>query len=466
MNKCDIKIVAVTKEVDGVDIEVTNKDLTVFSGKAAGVCYMPDDYAENGIQDVEKAYNRALNNSKSGHHSVYDHAHISFIVKSNKMMCMILNSLGVYTTSEKSARYTAMKPETELESDLYSKWIIKLRKEILAKYPDMDDEMLSKRFCKALGIEESKAVINGKFEHIKSDEYMEEELNKLKQSKTLPSYKLAQENARYMISVFTPTTMMYTVSFRQVFLIIDYLTKLSINLDNARDTFSKKLNNYVKDLRDGFKSVIGEIRLHDNKNQNIRFLEAQHVGDVVKIDGDKVTFRLYTDLEDRLAQKKEVIGDSYTVIYNGSLAMLAQAQRHRTIRHTMCLQEPGERGFYVPEIIRNTDLEKEWIEDIQSVAYCIPQGTIVRITEQGIFEDFALKCKERLCGRAQLEIAKTTVVTAQKFIDNKQNLCYENIKLLDNMTDNGKVVARCKFKDFKCTEGCRWGGKEALTRFI
>ena len=38
--------------------------------------------------------------------------------------------------------------------------------------------------------------------------------------------KLAQENARYMISVFTPTTMEYTVSFRQLFLIIDYFEKL------------------------------------------------------------------------------------------------------------------------------------------------------------------------------------------------------------------------------------------------
>ena len=40
-----------------------------------------------------------------------------------KIIAMLLNSLGMYATSEKSARYTIMKPETELEETLYNKWI-------------------------------------------------------------------------------------------------------------------------------------------------------------------------------------------------------------------------------------------------------------------------------------------------------------------------------------------------------
>ena len=51
----EIKIIAVTKEVDdNINIDKVNEDLTIFSGKAAGVCYMPDDYTEKGIQDSEK----------------------------------------------------------------------------------------------------------------------------------------------------------------------------------------------------------------------------------------------------------------------------------------------------------------------------------------------------------------------------------------------------------------------------
>ena len=123
-----IKIVAKTCEVDVNDIntERINKELTLLAGKAAGVCYMPDDYMEKGIQNEEKAFARAKQTAESGHHSVYDHGHITFVVKTNKMIAMILNSLGVYATSEKSARYTKMKPETELELQLYEKWKVKI----------------------------------------------------------------------------------------------------------------------------------------------------------------------------------------------------------------------------------------------------------------------------------------------------------------------------------------------------
>lgn len=480
--KQELKVVARTFEVNTNEnnmdtTEKMNNDLTLLSGKAAGVCYMPDDYFENGVQDEDKALNRANNTSNSGHHSVYDHGHITFVIKTNKMMCMILNSLEVYATSEKSARYTKMQPETELELQLYEKWRTKIQKLILEKYPDTDDDMLSKRLCKKMGIEDSKAVVNGSCSHIKDDEYLEAELNELKKSETLPSFKLAQENARYMISVFTPTTIEYTISFRQAFLTIDYMHKLAANLDNAQDTFSKKLLPYITEFVKELESAVGEIRLSDNKNQSIRFLEAQHVGELIKnTDKDEMTFIPYKDLEQRLQPKETSIADSYTLVYNGSLAMLAQAQRHRTLRYTMCLQEPGEIGFYTPEIVKNAGLEDEWQEDIKSVAYCIPQGTLVRITEQGLFEDFALKCKERMCGRAQLEVMRSTTESVYKFIKDKDKLSYQNQKLLESITDtrvcnnglttNKVPAARCKFSDFKCSEGCRWGANEALTRLI
>lgn len=476
MEQTEIKVIARTYEVaEGETVDTLNNDLTLLSGRAAGVCYMPDDYFDDGVYDKEKAMKRAASTSKSGHHSVYDHGHITFVIKTNKMMCMILNSLGVYATSEKSARYTKMKPETELEEQLYDKWRRKIQSLILNKYPFIDDDILSKRLCKRMGIEQSKAVVNGSCDHIKEDEYLENELNELKKSETLPSYKLAQENARYMISVFTPTTIEYTTSFRQAFLITDYLNKLAANLDNADDTFSKKLKSYTIKLREAFEDAIGDSRLHDNKNQYIRLLEAQHIGELVDKGKPGMSFVPYTDMKERLEPKKEVVGDSYTLVYEGSLAMLAQAQRHRTLRYTMCLQEPGERGFYVPEIVKDAGLEAEWTEDIESVAYCVPQGTIVRITEQGIFEDFALKCKERMCGRAQLEVMRATTKSLEKFILNRNNLSYSNKQLLLSITEprtcNGVssayvIVPRCQFKDFKCTEGCTWGCNEAINRLI
>lgn len=486
-----IKVVARTFEVDDKhDLVQMNEDLTVLSGKAAGVCYMPDDYAENGIQDREKALKRAASNSKNGHHSVYEHGYINMIVKTSKMMCMILNSLGVYTTSEKSARYTKMQPETELELEMYNKWKSKLRKAILNKYPDTDDALLNTRLCKKLGIEKTKLIKDGliyvSLDNISNvdsgDKLMKIDsiLQELKMDETLPSMKLAMENARYMISVFTPTTMMYTVSFRQLHLVRDYLYKLEVNLEENKelynDDFNTKLLEHVKAFIVELDKVITTSRIFENKNQNIRFLEYQHRGDLIGVKE-----RVYKPFvkDDRCwkefvsAGKKEVLGDSYTLVYTGSLAMLAQAQRHRTIRYTMYMSEVGEFGFYVPPIVAETKLESEWIKDMQSVAYCTPQGTMVRITEQGMFEDYVLKCKERLCGRAQLEIALSTKYNLEKFatIDGIRSLSPMNIELLRTVTEtdeNGKelkVVPRCAFSDFKCTEGCQWG-KNGLDRLI
>lgn len=406
----EVKVVARTFEVN--DTSAMNEDLTLLAGKAAGVCYMPDDYMEKGVQNVERAMKRAESTARSGHHSVFDHGHITFVIKTNKMMAMLLNSVGAYTTSEKSARYTVMHPETELEQDRYDKWRERIKGLIGEKYPDISEKEAD---------------------------------------------KLSIENARYMISVFTPTVMEYTVSFRQAFLIADYLEKLYCACEPLSDNYSVGIRKSAKELSVLLRSQLGERRLHDNKNQHFRFLEYQAV-------------------QGWAEPKREAVGDSYTLVYTGSLAVLAQIQRHRTIRYSMYFDGSFERyGFYVPAIVREAGLEEEWIQDMQSVSYCVPQGTLVRITEQGIFEDFALKCKERLCGRAQLEVAKSTEASVWKFLRSRDLLCDENRKLLLTMTgcvtgEDGRVdyqpCARCMFQDFTCTEGCRWGAKDTLTRMI
>ena len=473
-----VKVVARTVETDNIDN--MTEEMFIFGGKAAGICYMPDDYLESSIQDKDKALKRAENNTKSGHHSVFDHGHISMLICTTKMGAMILNSLGVYATSEKSARYTVMKPDTQLELDMYNKWTEKFQEIILKKYPNTDDSILNARLCKKLGIDKKVIVKNNmlsiSLDNIKDVENSEKLLNaydilsELKKSDTLPSRKLAMENARYMISVFTPTTMMYTISFRQLFLTISYLEKLMFNCTyilNDLDKNSEKYHLHVKlretaeDLKADLEKLVDDIKIKENKNQYIRFLEAQHVADIY----NGKCAKLDEHHETRYC-KEQLVADSYTLVYNGSLAMLAQAQRHRTIRHSMYLEYSGQFGFYVPEIIKDTDLEKEWLDDINSVSYCIPQGTLVRITEQGLFEDFALKCKERMCGRAQLEIMNRTKDSINEFIANMDKLCYENKRLLRNITHNLTPCARCMYPDFKCTEGCQWGVKEALTRKI
>lgn len=452
-----VNIVAYT--IESTDTDKMNENMTIFSGKAAGVCYMPDDYLSNGIQNTEKAIKRAESNAKSGHHSVYDHAHISFMVNTSKMMAMVLNSLGVYATSEKSARYTKMHPETKLELELYEKWTKIIREKILYKYPWLDDKLILSRLKKKIeNIDEFNGlnikVIGGTVitnDISKSEKLLEIVNTEIIDSDTLPSAKLATENARYMISVFTPTTMMYTVSFRQAMLIIIYLKKLAEDCKKNSSIFYSKLSKNAIELADSFENAIGTMRIKDIKNQNIRLFGTcdENAPDI----------------------KQEYLGDSYTLNYKASLACLAQLQRHRTIRYSMFMGKIENMTFYVPTIVKEYNLTDEWLKDIKSVSYCVPQGTLVDITEQGIFEDFALKCKERLCGRAQLEITRNTAESVIKFYKNSENLSICNKKLLYGMVNtdsngNTKVCARCEFPDFKCVEGCTWGRGEYLTRLI
>lgn len=58
------------------------------------------------------------------------------------------------------------------------------------------------------------------------------------------------------------------------------------------------------------------------------------------------------------------------------------------------------------EIIISNDrvLVDEWLGDMQTVSSVNPQGELVRISEIGKYEDFILKCKERLCTSLNLRL--------------------------------------------------------------
>lgn len=84
---------------------------------------MPDTIETLFGENEEKTLKRASNTLKMGHHSVFDHVSFNLALSNiPKILAMILNNEGMYTTSEKSARYTKMQV-SERESSLYEKWI-------------------------------------------------------------------------------------------------------------------------------------------------------------------------------------------------------------------------------------------------------------------------------------------------------------------------------------------------------
>lgn len=401
-----INTIAASQEIDQVVPEELNQAMIFLSGKYAGTCYAADGYETIKTQPMEKAVKRAAGTAANGHHSVFQHSMVTMEIQCPKIIAMLLNSIGISNTSEKSARYTKMQPETEKEQELYEKW----------------HEILEKLIWEEYG-----------------ERFSEKERN-----------KLAYENARYLLSVFCPTSLVYSLPFRNIFYVRDWAEQMRKNLLTMNGGFNERLAAELQNLVESLSEVVGHSTIiQDNKNEYFRFMPVQATG---QFDDDNIEF----------------FGDVYTAKFYASFAQVAQEQRHRTLRVKINFSgcEAGEYGYYVPEILQTEELRQQWLEDISSVGEQYPQGMLVSVTEQGLFEDFVMKCKERMCGRAQLEIMRITEQLVDQFVRDRQNLSQANQKRLDAILENGKPCARCAYPDFTCVEGCTWGKADAVYRKI
>ena len=379
-----IKVIASTK----VGYFLSKEDAVDFSGKSAGICYLPDTVETLFSEPTEKTQRRVNGNIKSGHHSVFGHPTYSLCLEGiPKILAMILNNEKIYNTSEKSARYTHMKPSIQ-EKELYEKWIKIFEEQIFLKYPNFDEKRIK---------------------------------------------KLAQENARYLISIFTPATVMeYTVNFGQLNYIINWAKDYIKNEEN--NNFSIKLKETLEEFLQEMPDL--EVEGLDSRVKNRKF-----------------------SLFSQRSKRNEEFGENYCTTYLASFAQLAQAQRHRTLDYEMRLLEKAQ--YYIPPIIRKTTMEEEWLKDISSLQNFYPQGMLIEVNERGTIENFVLKCTERLCGAAQLEIMEQTQKIMKKYLEATK----EKPELYNYLLPYSKG-ARCTFPGWKCTSPCIFGGKNAMNRII
>lgn len=374
-----------------------------LSGKIAGVCYDKEGFNHLVNEPVERTNRRIDMTLNNGHHSVYDHINISFNLQNlPKMLAMVINNEHQYTTSEKSARYTPVQVSgesiiTNREVELYNKWMEIFKNKIKEQY----------------GYIYNDAKIT----------------------------KLAQENARYMVTVFMPTQMIYTTSLRQINYIaswmIEYCNKADMN-----DDYERKLSIAMKEFVSELKrlNVLDKGLLQNEKHRSLS-LFAENLE------------------EGKLDSEEELFEEVYNTTYKGTFAQLAQAHRHRTLDYKM--QRLENKEYYVPPIIRDDKkLVEEWLRDINSVGNIIPQGEMVLINEKGKYEDFILKCKERLCSAAQLEIMDQTRETLNKYAQETNSL---RIKADIKKYTKG---ARCTFSDFECSQDCKFKEGKTMTRRI
>lgn len=377
------------------------KEVLNLSGKIAGVCYDKEGFNHLINEPQEKTDRRIFMTLNNGHHSVYDHTYINFNIQNiPKILAMVLNNEKQYTTSEKSARYTKITPGedsviTKEEVDLYNKWL------------ELFESKIAKEYGNVLS--------------------------------SLKIKKLAQENARYLVTVFMPTQMIYTTSLRQINYMaswmVEYIEDNKNNLNYFESKLSKAMGEFLKEL-ERLNVLVPEL-MSNEKHRKLSLFGSN------------------------LEQISELFSNVYETTYMGSFASLAQAQRHRTLDYQMEMLDKKE--YYVPPILENDSyLKDEWLEDINKVGWVTPQGELILISEMGKYKDFILKCKERLCSAAQVEImhqTRDTLARYKKYLEDHNNALASDIIKYSH-------GPRCTFPDYECPSDCKLGPVKKLDRRV
>lgn len=360
-----------------------------FARAAARVCYSKHGFDRLLAEDNADLIARIL---KSAHQSPFDHINLTFYIEDlPKLFAMVLNNERPYTTSEKSARYTKMQI-TPREQVVFDKWMSIFRDEISKQYPNIPSDKLE---------------------------------------------KLAQENARYATSVFTPTKMLHTLSFRQVNYLLHWFDDF---IETGKDTpFYNRLKQEMGDFCSQLKEAwYLEQLAPDLKRRKLSFF------------GQRNNYA-------------EEFGETYSTTYPISFACLAQAHRHRTLDYEIVDFDENRQLYFVPAIIRqNGSLVDEWNSDLASVSDIYPQGTLIDVHEKGYYIDLVSKLNERLCGNAQFEIMEATKSILIKYLERTKK---SNPDVHAELSQYAKGP-RCTFPGAKCVEPCVFGQKKGLERLI
>jgi len=405
------------------------KEGLICTGVKAAVCFRDGEVTPEEIRATEsdeKLIERGLNTILSDHTSPSEQVNVMLeIVGIPKILCMILNNEHLYEADERSLRYTEVKPSeyiSETETDLYNKWLNIFIKILTAEHYDF-----FYRFNQGATPEKT-------------------------EKKTKDAIKkIAQENARYMVSVFVPTTLTYTVPLAQINKICMYMNRI---IDNPLNEFEELLIPYLKEFIQGLRDLDVLVTEHD----------AHVLCPKLKVpDTDKLLYKNNKDIDLSLfAERNKFSGinlpNEYGVDFSYnmeiSMASLAQFHRHRTIYYEMATPNIKQTGFYLPLLLEGKEaLIKEWLEDMLTVNKYYPTGKLLKVNANGPLKNLVNYVgKERACDRAFLETED--MFTNQMLPDIYAGLLKEGkIELAEALAPYvGKL--RCMYPDYNCPAKC------------
>lgn len=363
-------------------------------GKIANTCYMKGSFEEVFSQSQEKAEKRALKCGENGHHSVFDHLVVTLQIEGlNKITAMVLNSIGMYATSERSGRYCEFKGFCDRDEALYIKW----REKIL------------------------------------------EELKDVPARTDFEKEKIANENARYFISSFAENTeMVYTINIRMLSYVTEWAEKAINYIDNndnelrgKEKEFYTRLSSQLKQFNElVYKTIFNYYNfspLKDNKNGRFDFL---------------------ADLSENRGVSREFLNSSVFYGYPDvmSIVCLGHKVRSRVLDIAFGLQ--SRATYYIPSFIQSWYLSEEWIEDMKSIEDLFPQGLEVETYECGMKRDFfRYQVIERMCNHTLNETCQRVLSQAGR-LHREDDSSY--IKSFFN--EQGTVKTKCQLT--KCSNPC------------
>ena len=409
-------------------------------GVKAAVCFKEavdnKPISPQDIRNSESAavlINRGLNTILSDHTTPSEHQIISLeLTGIPKILCMILNNEHQYTADERSLRYTQVEPNeyiTELEVNLYNKW--------LNIFENLITEQMWNFYVK---------------------------YNKNEKLAKKAIHKIAQENARYMVSVFMPTTITYTVPWIQLNKIISYVQNIINNPQNElEELLIPHLNEFIN-LCIEKNIIITKNSLFEVANRNELVKEKlykmhpeiqsyQDNYDFIYKNNKSVDLSLFA-YRNKFSGINNNNEYGYNISYNNyeSFACLAQEQRHRTIDCEMLI--PKLFSSYVPLIIENDkNLRDEWTRDMLLVHKFYPQGQLVKVNRtMSIKNMLKFVAQERACDMAQLEIER--VYTHDIIPDTYQGLLQNNYENLAEIVNPYVKRLRCGYPGYTCPTPC------------
>lgn len=370
-----------------------------YCGTISGECYSSEGMPALASQPKEKALMRADNCAKGGHLSVFGHFVATLeLVGISKAMCMLLNNNHVNNTSERSMRYTNMKNAcTPKDLELYDKW---------------------------------KDIFYNKITNTYGKKYPEIFTSSL-------ITKKANENARYIISSYYKTRMVYTNDVRE-------FTNISNTIENV-------------------------LSLGDNMPAFLKGMKDELIEFNTLLKGTGLVFDIFNDQREKsfslLSKNNRIIkpyyGDCIADSYKMSLSCTAQLQRHRFLNISIAFDEKPK--FFVPEILRDDPkLVEDWLKDCESEKDRFPQATLINVNEIAPANLIIKKDYERLCSSVQQELCNVCYEQAKRIADNIDE------DLVDLKQQFSKLTgSRCLWqKGFKCPTPCGFAEGIKCTRKV